>query len=104
LIQGSAADIFKERLLALMERRPDLKLITNVHDSVFFSVHRDGLEKALSDMTEELENVQGTRVPLKIEAKVSAKNWGTCVKVSDNVWDSIAKSEKAENREWGKSA
>jgi DNA polymerase-1 len=104
LIQGSAADIFKGRLLALMEARPDMKLITNVHDSVFFSVARDGLEKALSDMILHLEDVPGVRVPLKIEAKVSGQNWGTCVKVSNDVWESVKKSEMVKKREWGKTA
>ena len=91
LIQGSAADVFKQRITAVMEAFPEVHLITNVHDSVFFDVPREGLadffdtcRKILTDV-ETPEFSPPIRVPILVDGKVSIKNWGTCIKCKDGL-------------------
>lgn len=105
LIQGSCADIFKERLATVMEKFPDLKLLTNVHDACYFSVKREIAEELFRQVDPVLTDVSGLRVPLMVEGKASSKNWGTVVKVKDgDVSSALAASETKEGREWGKTA
>ena len=90
LIQGSAADIFKERLLAVLEAFPYARLITNVYDDVVFSVPRDktvefynGCKEVLMDV-KPVGKVPALRVPLLVEGKVSRRSWGDCVVVDED--------------------
>ncbi|KKN73370.1 hypothetical protein LCGC14_0401830 [marine sediment metagenome] len=101
LIQGSAADIFKERLLAVLEQFPYARLVTNVHDDCVFSVPKDMTEEFVREHRKVLVDVQpveGTkplRVPMVVETKVSSRVWGQAVKVGDDgdVAKALAESE-----------
>ncbi len=104
LIQGSAADIFKQRLLAGLQNCPELALITNVHDSMFFSCPADIVVEMYIKLKDILEDVKGVRVPLLAEGKISQKNWGTCVSIKkiSEIKSALIKSAEASGREWGK--
>lgn len=108
IIQGSAADIFKLQLLKLLVEKPELKLITNVHDSVYFSIPIEGYIKHLQEMTQILEDYE-LRVPLRFTPTVSAKNWGTCIdikKIQDTkeITAAIKRSKTLKGRLWQESA
>lgn len=110
LIQGSAADIFKQRLVALCDEVPeDCKLMTNVHDSIFFSVPREGVRDFLEAAERVLPAVvtpdfsKPLRVPLLVDFKVSASDWASVVKVKglDELDSAIEQSREARGRAWG---
>lgn len=88
LIQGSAADIFKQRLLAVLKAFPYAKLITNIHDSAYFSVPKERGKEFFVACKEVLldvqtpEGVPALRVPLLVDGKVSAKTMGAAVACS----------------------
>lgn len=84
LIQGTAADLFKNRLLAMFEElspRFDFNMVTNVHDSVILDVAADQAREFYEEGTKILEADLGFRLPIKAEGKVSTKTWGTVEKV-----------------------
>lgn len=75
LCQGTAADLFKDRLIAVSQRFPELNLFTNIHDSGVWSVHPDFLTEHFKEITKILEDVQPPlRVPIFVEAKIGVKN------------------------------
>jgi DNA polymerase I-like protein with 3'-5' exonuclease and polymerase domains len=106
LIQGSAADIFKERLLECMRTLPELKLITNVHDSVFFSCPEELANEMAKKLQNVMEDVPEVRVPLRFELKAAVKNWGTCGSCKDpkDIGKTLEISKTKTSREWGKEA
>lgn len=84
LCQGTAADIFKDRLIAVSERFPELNLFTNVHDSGVWSVRPEFLIENFGEITEILEDVQPPlRVPLFVEAKIGPKNMAEATVVNN---------------------
>ena len=78
LIQGSAADIFKERLLNILDEMPHLQLITNVYDSLFFSMPKASLRDDFEKMVKIAEDCD-LRVPIKLTTCVGLNNLNTCV-------------------------
>jgi DNA polymerase-1 len=111
LIQGGAADIFKQRLLALLDaaRGTGAKLITNVHDSVFFSVPHDELPHFMDLCQTILPAVEAPpfspkmRVPLLVDGKVSDSHWGAVIKCNtpDELGPALVESRKGATRGWG---
>lgn len=86
LIQGTAADLFKNRLVDLFEQfdgRFDYTMITNVHDSGIFDVKADQGLEFYEAAKKILEKDVGLRLPIKVEGKLSTKTWGTVVKIKD---------------------
>ncbi len=87
LVQGSAGDLVKERMVTLLEEftpnRPDqdgIHLLTTVHDSLYLDVPTKDAERVLARGTEILEDVL-LRVPLKVDAAASATTWAAARKV-----------------------
>lgn len=104
VIQGSAADIFKERLVALMpwaRERYGARMIANVHDSLFVSLPRAACQDYMEEAPKVLQAVN-LRIPLLVAGKVSAGTWGQVQKVkkSTDVPAALEASLKAEIRQW----
>lgn len=79
LIQGSAADCTKEALIRLDEsRKPDWKIILNVHDQLTMSVPREDLEEAMEVLREAMEGVEFD-VPMLSEGSYSFDNWNSLI-------------------------
>ncbi len=98
LIQGTAADLFKNRLLAVFEELEphfDFTMVTNVHDSGYFDVRREHGPDFYKECRRILEQNPGFRLPLKVEGKVSTKTWGTVEKVKSDE-DYVAAVERSE--------
>ena len=73
-IQGTAADIIKLAMInvdkRLKESGIDARLILQVHDELLIESHKNCADKALSILTEEMENIVPLRVPLSVDAHV----------------------------------
>jgi|TARA_R100000501_G_C2631668_1_gene128213 DNA polymerase-1 len=80
LIQGTAADIFKDRLLDVLEQMPEMQMITNVYDSIYFNVPLELMGDCYEKMIRIMEDFD-LRVPLVATPTVSKKSLGTCVKI-----------------------
>jgi DNA polymerase-1 len=77
-LQGTAADIIKVAMVHIQNRIEELSLSTKmmmqVHDELVFEVPEGELQKALSLIQNEMENVMELSVPLKVSIH-SGKNW-----------------------------
>ena len=73
-IQGTAADIIKLAMInvdkKLRDSGIDARLILQVHDELLIESHKTCADKALSILTEEMENIVELRVPLSVDAHV----------------------------------
>ena len=71
-IQGTAADIIKLAMInvdkKLRESGIDARLVLQVHDELLIEAHKNCADKALSILTEEMENIVPLRVPLSVDA------------------------------------
>jgi len=74
IIQGSAADLCKDRIAALHEelitKYPECLFMTTVHDSVIFELPEDQYVDFIVDATKVLEDTD-FRVPMLVDAKVA---------------------------------
>jgi len=79
LIQGSAADCFKTRLVSLFREvipnYPGVSLLTQVHDSVIFMVPKEMMVDFAIDMQKCLEDTPMFRVPMLADIKVANEYW-----------------------------
>lgn len=109
VVQGTAADLFKEKLCDVCERvacHLGAELNTIVHDSQLWSVPREVAWLFFKDCKREMENVN-LRVPLLADGKVSARSWGSMAKVPDvptcraDLEAKLAESMLIEQRAWG---
>ncbi len=77
-MQGSAADIIKRAMLAvdawLVEEKPPVKMIMQVHDELVFEVEEAYLEKAREKIVELMQAAAHLSVPLLVEAG-AGENW-----------------------------
>ncbi len=77
-LQGTAADIIKVAMIRIQNRLEALhlmtKMIMQVHDELVFEVPEQEVQKALSMIQKEMENVIELTVPLKVSIH-SGKNW-----------------------------
>ncbi len=77
-LQGTAADIIKVAMIRIQNRLEELhlmtKMIMQVHDELVFEVPEQEVQKTLSMIQQEMENVIELTVPLKVSIH-SGKNW-----------------------------
>ena len=77
-LQGTAADMIKVAMIHIQDRIEEFGLssdmILQVHDELVFEVPEEELQKTISMIQNEMENVMDLSVPLKISVH-SGKNW-----------------------------
>jgi DNA polymerase-1 len=77
-LQGTAADMIKVAMVHIQDRIEEFglstKMIMQVHDELVFEVPEEELQKAISMIQNEMENVMDLSVPLKISVH-SGRNW-----------------------------
>lgn len=77
-MQGTAADIIKRAMIAvdawLVQEKPRVKMIMQVHDELVFEVHQDDIAVVSQKIHELMENSMKLDVPLLVEIG-SGKNW-----------------------------
>tara|TARA_B110000483_G_scaffold141911_1_gene169450 strand:- start:32869 stop:35661 length:2793 start_codon:yes stop_codon:yes gene_type:complete len=77
-MQGTAADIIKRAMLSvdawLLEEKPPVKMIMQVHDELVFEVEESYLETASKKVIQLMESAAELSVPLVVEAG-SGDNW-----------------------------
>lgn len=103
LVQGSSADIFKERMVAVMEELDfDQQFLTNVHDSVLYSVPVAAAKEFYHACTAKLEEVEGLRVPLLVDGRCARRSWHQVRRIGDrDFYEVLKESEEVGEREWG---
>jgi DNA polymerase-1 len=78
VIQGSAADLIKQAMVAVYRRlekeRPDGRMLLQIHDELVFEVTREDRDALAEMVVEEMVLEQPLRVPLKIDVK-AGENW-----------------------------
>jgi DNA polymerase I-like protein with 3'-5' exonuclease and polymerase domains len=75
LIQGSAADCTKEAIIRFhAAKKPDTKILLNVHDQLTASTPKVGWKQEMEVMRERMESVEFD-VPILSEGAVSDTNW-----------------------------
>jgi DNA polymerase-1 len=75
LIQGSAADCTKEAIIRLYSaKRPDTKIILNVHDQLTASTPKSHYKAEMEVMRKTMESVEFD-VPILSEGAISFTNW-----------------------------
>jgi DNA polymerase I-like protein with 3'-5' exonuclease and polymerase domains len=91
LIQGSAADFFKDRLVELF-RRADrrVEMVDMIYDSCF-SIMPIEVAQAYWDLCREVVCQSPFDVPVLIDGEVALHNWGNITKIqNDNVLETAA--------------
>jgi len=77
-MQGTAADIIKRAMLAvdawILEQRPGVKMLMQVHDELVFEVERDHTESAGGKIRELMEGAAELKVPLVVDVGIG-DNW-----------------------------
>jgi DNA polymerase-1 len=77
-LQGTAADLIKVAMIRidaeLRERKLRSKMLLQVHDELVFEVPEDEIATMKKLVIHQMENVQGLKVPLKVDVGVG-KNW-----------------------------
>jgi DNA polymerase-1 len=78
VIQGSAADLIKEAMLAvhrrLQQERSRARLLLQIHDELVLEVPASEAEALSRLVTEEMSQVLALRVPIKVDVK-TGRNW-----------------------------
>jgi DNA polymerase-1 len=78
VIQGSAADLIKQAMLAIHNRfrreRFPARMLLQIHDELIFEVPTRELESLARMAVDEMVSVQRLGVPLKVDVK-AGKNW-----------------------------
>ena len=78
VIQGSAADLIKQAMIALHRRlqsqRCEARMLLQIHDELVFEVPPQELQSLSEIVAVEMTGVQSLRVPLKVDIK-SGPNW-----------------------------
>lgn len=77
-MQGTAADIIKRAMLAtdawLQAKKPDAKMIMQVHDELVFEIAADQLEGCISEIRQRMCTAASLSVPLVVDVGVG-DNW-----------------------------
>lgn len=77
-IQGTAAEIIKQAMIALERRLTQAglrtRMVLSIHDELLFDAPKDELEELTQLVREEMEQAISLRVPLKVELGIG-KNW-----------------------------
>jgi len=78
VIQGSAADLIKQAMIAIHRRlrreSHSARMLLQIHDELIFEVPSDQLENLANLVTEEMVGVEKLEVSLKVDIKVGP-NW-----------------------------
>jgi len=78
VIQGSAADLIKQAMIAIHRRlrREALaaKMLLQIHDELVFEVSSGELDRLATLVSEEMSSVQILSAPLKVDVK-TGRNW-----------------------------
>jgi DNA polymerase-1 len=78
VIQGSAADLIKQAMIAIHRRlergRLPARMLLQIHDELIFEVSSDAVEPLAALVTEEMSSASRLLVPLKVDVKVGS-NW-----------------------------
>ena len=78
VIQGSAADLIKQAMIAIHDRlrreRSPAKMLLQIHDELIFEVPPDQLDYLAGLVSDEMAGVQSLEVPLKVDVK-AGPNW-----------------------------
>lgn len=101
LNQSSAADIMKERLVAVQPVLDEMggRLVSVVHDEALFCMPRDTPPAAVARLQEAMEeNVFGLRVPIYIGCGVTTENWSVASKADD--WQRLRPERLRGMRGW----
>ena len=81
VIQGSAADIIKIAMLAVLDRLEsdgfEAKLLLQIHDELVFEVPDHELEKLQEMVRQEMAGAADLSVPLKVDINVG-ETWAEC--------------------------
>lgn len=75
IFQGSAADIIKLAMVAIIQSKLESKLLLQVHDELIFETPQNSVIKEAEKIAHIMENITTLRVPLKCSISY-AKNWG----------------------------
>lgn len=84
VIQGSAADLFKNALVnvhSYLQSKPYIKLVACVHDSFVLDMPKSEAESEVPKLIKIIEQIPegvNLRVPIRADAKWSEKNWREC--------------------------
>jgi DNA polymerase-1 len=76
LIQGAAADVLKERIIALDNAGFGEYLRLPVHDEMIFQFPEDGAEELAREAQSVMQDLDTYRVPLSAEASPPMTRWG----------------------------
>ena len=91
LVQGSAADLLKERIIDLenyiQENHLKSRMIVTIHDEIFFGVIREELHH-VDKFVEIMETFKGSRVPIVAEVEFTDDTWAD-MKGANNASDII---------------
>lgn len=78
LIQGSAADYLKLKLIEIDEyitkNKLKIRMLSTVHDEIIFEVHKDYL-KYVKDVKAIMEDLKGSVIPIIADADISYTTW-----------------------------
>jgi len=78
VVQGSAADLIKQAMIAIHRRlrreRLPAKMLLQIHDELIFEVPFENLHELARLVTEEMVGAERLRVPLKVDVK-AGPNW-----------------------------
>ena len=89
LCQGTAADLFKNRVNAIFyDRRTisaEAKMVTNIHDSVLARLPSMEKAQAYWEVVQELAGqIPNLSVPILVDGEVAIGNWGNIMKIQNN--------------------
>ena len=78
VIQGSAADLIKQAMIAIAHRlereASPAKMLLQIHDELVFEVPTDHVDRLARLVVEEMSGVMLLSVPLKVDVK-TGRNW-----------------------------
>jgi DNA polymerase-1 len=74
LIQGGVGQMVNRVVVRLMNELPEAKMIMQVHDAVYFEMHRDQVEKLTPEIKRIMQDQPQFNVPFTVDCKV-----GTCM-------------------------
>jgi DNA polymerase-1 len=84
VIQGSAADLIKQAMIATYRRlrreQFEARMLLQIHDELVFETPREKSAELARLVTEEMAGAQALRVPLKVDVKIGA-NWNEMKRV-----------------------
>ncbi|WP_104707908.1 DNA polymerase, partial [Helicobacter ailurogastricus] len=74
LFQGSASDLMKLAMLAIVKHFPTLKMLVQVHDELILEVPQAQASNLAKELTALMQNIYPLKVPLECHVRL-AQNW-----------------------------